>query len=110
MDKKVLNKEIQAIVERLASGYDPEKVILFGSAARGEFKKGSDIDLLIVKGSRKKKVFRIKDVFEVLRPIKRKVPLEPLVYTPAELQERINLGDFFIERALKEGRALYEKA
>lgn len=109
MNRKSLDREIQTIVKKLVLDYKPEKVVLFGSAARGEFRKGSDIDLLIVKESKKKRVFRIQEVFRTLRSLRRNIPLEPLVYTPSELANRLKLGDFFVERALEEGKVLYEK-
>ena len=40
---------IQQIVEKLVSGYAPQKVILFGSYAYGDPTPDSDIDLLIIK-------------------------------------------------------------
>jgi predicted nucleotidyltransferase len=40
---------LDAVVERLTAGYEPERIILFGSHATGRAQEGSDIDLLIVK-------------------------------------------------------------
>ena len=44
----VFEKEIKAITEQIVKKYKPEKIILYGSAARGDFKKDSDIDMLII--------------------------------------------------------------
>lgn len=99
--------ETQKIVKKIAENYKPEKIILFGSVARGEEKKDSDIDLLIIKNSKKKRPFRVKEVFEALRGINRNSPLDPIVYTPKEISNRIELGDYFIKRILKEGKVVY---
>lgn len=101
-------QETKILVERIVSFCKPEKVILFGSLARGQIKKDSDIDLLIIKDSVKKRVFRVKEIFEALRGLKRDFPLDPIVYTPKELKHRLMLGDYFIKRVLKEGKVLYE--
>jgi len=99
-------KEITKIVKQIKEKYKPEKIILFGSFAYGEPKPSSDIDLLIIKKSKKKRVERIK---EVLMKVKSELPLEPLVYTPKEIKERLDLGDFFFQDIFKKGKLLYEK-
>lgn len=48
MGRKKINKEIKQYILRLKKALNPEKVILFGSFARGEATKWSDIDLLVV--------------------------------------------------------------
>ncbi len=99
--------EAKQLTRTLVKKYHPQQVILFGSGARGTNKKDSDIDLLIIKKSDKKKAYRIKEIFEALRNTDRHYPLDPLVYTPEELKERIALGDYFIKRILSEGKTLY---
>ena len=53
MDREELRERyehaIERIVAQLCKTYGPEKIILFGSCARGDFGEDSDIDLLIVK-------------------------------------------------------------
>ena len=44
-----VEKEIKDITDQIVAKYDPEKIILFGSAARGNFTPDSDLDLLIIK-------------------------------------------------------------
>ncbi len=48
MGRKKINEEIKEYILRLKKALDPEKVILFGSFARGEATEWSDIDLLVV--------------------------------------------------------------
>ena len=99
-------KEIKKIVRQIVKKYKPEKIILFGSFAYGRPKPSSDIDLLIIKKTKEKKIKRIKDV---LMQIKSNLPVEPLIYNPEEVQERLSLGDFFFQDIIKKGKVVYEK-
>ena len=103
---KLHQKEIENITKQIVKKYKPEKIILYGSFAYGKPKSNSDIDLLIIKKTNKRKVERIK---EILMKIKSDLPLEPLVYSPKECRERLNLGDFFFLDIFKKGKVLYEK-
>ncbi len=105
-----IREEAKLLVRKIVDGYKPEKVILFGSVVRGKIRKDSDIDLLIIKNSDKKRPFRVKDVFVALRGMERTYPLDAIVYTPAELKRRVLLGDYFINRILAEGKVVYGRA
>lgn len=98
--------EIKKLSDVIRKKYKPEKIILFGSCAYGKIKPSSDIDMLIVKNSRKKSVERVKDVLFLTD---NNLPFEPLVYSPKEIKERLDKGDFFIRNILKKGKVLYEK-
>jgi len=99
--------EIKLIIQKIADYCKPEKIILFGSMARGENKEGSDIDLLVIKDSNKKRPFRVKEVFEAIRGINRNHPLDPIVYTPEEYETRLGLGDYFIKEVAEQGKIMY---
>jgi len=104
---KEIEQEIQKITQRIIEKYKPEKIILFGSYAWGKPEKSSDVDLFIVKNSKKERRFRTTDVERIIRG--RNLPVDILVYTPAEVKKRIFLGDFFVKRIFSEGKSLYEK-
>jgi uncharacterized protein len=97
-------KEIANITKQIVKNYKPEKIILFGSFTSGRPKSSSDVDLLIIKETKKPRVERIKDV---LMHVESNLPLEPLVYSPKELNERLALGDFFFQDILEKGKVLY---
>lgn len=99
-------KEIEKIANQIVKKYKPEKIILFGSFASGKPKLSSDIDLLVIKNSRKNRAERIKDI---LMKVESNIPLEPLVYTPKEIKERLDLGDFFFQNIIQKGKVLYER-
>ncbi len=97
-------KEIKNLVQQIKIKYRPEKVILYGSAVKGKTNEDSDVDMLIIKKTKRRFVDRISDV---LRLCEYDIPFEPIVYTPEEIEERIKLGDFFIIDILKKGKVLY---
>ncbi|MDI6736713.1 MAG: nucleotidyltransferase domain-containing protein [bacterium] len=106
MNKKAFFKEqIENIKSQLIDKYKPEKIILFGSAARGEFNKDSDLDFLIIK---KDTPYLGRDRARNLRKlIKKEVAVDFLIYRPEEFNARMKLGDPFLKAILKEGIALY---
>ncbi len=96
---------IQELASRIAEEFAPERIILFGSHARGDAGKYSDVDLLVimpVEGNclRKAAEMRIR-----LRPGFR---VHLVVRRPEVVEERIALGDFFLREAVEEGRVLYD--
>lgn len=101
-------KAIKEIVETLKTKYRPEKIILFGSCASGRVSAHSDIDMLIIKDTKKKYGQRYLEVCRLAYNFERRIPFEPFVITPAELkrEQRRNL---FLQEILEKGRILYEK-
>ena len=87
---------------------DPEKIILFGSVAKGLMTPESDIDILIIQETKKKPVDR---VAEALRLVWGHIPhIEPQVFTPEEFSQAITENRFFItQEVLKYGKIIYEK-
>jgi HEPN domain-containing protein/predicted nucleotidyltransferase len=95
----------EAVVERLVERYEPDRIVLFGSHARGNASPGSDIDLLIVKQTDRRPLDRRVEVEGLLAD--RALALDLVVYTPAELRELHALGDPFVVDVLETGRVLY---
>jgi len=105
MKQGEIKKEIQSIVDQLIRKYDPLKIILFGSAGRGEYDKVNDLDFLIIKVDVPwQGLARMRELDEI---IERNIAADMLVYRPEELEERIKLGDPFIKTIMREGRVLY---
>ena len=103
--ERELRAELDRIVNVLRERGDVEKVILFGSLARGEVTSTSDIDLIIVQDTDKPFLERLHDIYSSVVP---KKALDVLVYTPDEFQS-LKEDRSFVKRALKEGRVLYAK-
>jgi len=98
---------ISKVTEKLREYYDPKEIILFGSYARGNPEKGSDLDLLIIKDTDEKFRQRSLNVRRILVEENGLIGLDILVYTPDEIAKRIEIGDSFLSKILKEGVILY---
>jgi len=96
---------IDDVVRRLVEGYDPDRIILFGSHTMGRAREGSDVDLLIVKETDKRPIDRRIEVESLL--CDRQIPLDLLVYTPRELRDLYMMGSPFVEEVVESGRVLY---
>ncbi|MCK5558974.1 MAG: nucleotidyltransferase domain-containing protein [Thermoplasmata archaeon] len=107
MNKKV-KKILAEIVRKLKNNYKPLKIILFGSYAYGNPGKDSDLDLLILKNTKKRRVDRFVHVKRIIYNPNWKIPISPLVYTPKELDTRLKMGDDFISEITQKGIVIYE--
>jgi len=105
MDKKQVEKEIQNIVQQLIQKYKPQKIILFGSAARGKFSPDSDLDFLIIK--EKTPHYGIDRMREVDCLVETSLPCDFLVAKPTEVETRLKMGDPFLKTIFEEGKILY---
>jgi predicted nucleotidyltransferase len=98
-------KEIENITAQIIEKYRPDKIILFGSAARGELSRDSDADFLIIK--KETPLYGADRIRQLSRLIERNIPLDLLVYRPEEFEKRLKMGDPFLKAILKEGKILY---
>ncbi len=97
---------IEEIVRRIVNVSHPEKVILFGSRARGEARPNSDIDLLVIAHSTQPRYRRAAPLYGALSDIH--APLDILVYSPDEVEEWRDVRQAFVTTAIREGKVLYE--
>jgi len=104
MQPLVVTDVINAIVD----GYQPEKIILFGSYARNEQTSDSDLDLLIVKETDQSFVQRQRTVRSLFK--RQPIAMDILVYTPAEFEKRRNWLNNIVNIAVKTGKSVYERA
>lgn len=104
-----IDQLIARLVETIGREYKPQKVILFGSYAHGRPTEDSDIDLFIVKDTDARMVDRFVEVKRLIYDPQLRIPVSPLVYTPQELEERLDMGDDFVEEIMSEGKVLYEE-
>ena len=107
MDQESLDRVVGRIVESIVDAVAPEKIILFGSAARGEMRPSSDLDLLVVKD----KCHRRKTAAQIYRTLpKPRPPVDVVVAWPEDLRRHKHSHWLVIAPALREGRAVYESA
>jgi predicted nucleotidyltransferase len=102
-------RELERVVARLRASYDPEKIVLFGSCARGDFAEDSDLDLLILKKTKQRHLDRMRDVYRLVYSPEQYLALDVLVYTPEEWAKKLNTNDFFAQEINQEGKVLYER-
>ena len=101
-----LVNRLKVAIEHIKLMYEPFKIILFGSYARGDFQENSTIDILIIANTELRFIDRIRNAIDVTVG---EPPIEPLIYTPGEFSTLRNQGEGFIESAIEEGILLYEK-
>jgi predicted nucleotidyltransferase len=103
--RKALERDIQRMVDRIVRRFRPERVILFGSHARGEGGPDSDVDLLVVmpvSGAKREKQLEVRRVLRGIR-----VPVDVIVTTPEDFEWRREVVGTIEYPANREGKVLY---
>lgn len=98
---------VAEMVTRIRDAIRPNKIILFGSRARGDAQFGSDFDLLIIAPSTLPRWQRTPSLYRLLAGLG--VPKDIVWWTPEEVEEWRGVRSHFINTALREGKVLYEK-
>ena len=98
---------LDEMISRIREKMNPDRVILFGSRARGNARPDSDFDLLLIQDSNLPRHRRSAPVYSLLADLP--VEVEVMVYTPQEVREWSNVPEAFITTALREGKVLYER-
>ena len=99
---------LRELVRRILSVGSPEKIVLFGSRARGNARPDSDLDVLIIEESdrpRHRRAGRYRLALLGLFPAK-----DIVVWTPSEVEAWRGVPNAFITAILAEGKALYERS
>jgi predicted nucleotidyltransferase len=101
-------RAIARMARRLARQFHPDRIILFGSHARGDAGPDSDIDLLVVlplKNPRREKAALELAMRLAVHDIK--YPKDIIVVTPEEVERQRGLSGTIVHPALLEGRTVY---
>jgi predicted nucleotidyltransferase len=104
---RVPEEDLREIVRRIVETAAPERIILFGSAARGEMGPDSDIDLLIVKAGE----YRALGVEQQLGRAMGLLPyaMDMVVVTPEQFESMKDCYYAVVYPAAREGKVLYER-
>ena len=106
--KQTAEELIREMTDRIVNAMHPIKVILFGSYARGEASRDSDVDLLVVMPAIRNKREDAISVRRILADLP--VGKDIILTTPEELERRGDLVGSILRPALREGKVLYERA
>ncbi|HRI55989.1 MAG TPA: nucleotidyltransferase domain-containing protein [Anaerolineae bacterium] len=101
------NELIADMTDRIARDFDPLRIILFGSHARGDATSDSDIDLLVVLAEAPDQRQAAIEIRRALRDLP--VSKDIVVTTPDEIARRGDLIGPVLRPALREGKVLYER-
>jgi len=101
------NKIVKRFINLIIKKFNLKKIIIFGSFARGDYHKGSDLDLIIVGEFKERFIDRIGKIIELNDS---DLEIDVMVYTEEEFQKMIRERRPFIEQALEEGIVVYEKS
>ena len=96
---------LDEIVRRIVEVAQPDKIILFGSAVRGEMGPNSDIDLLVVKSGVVHRGRLTEEIYMNLIGVGQAVDV--IVVTPEDIERYENVPGLIIEPALREGKVIY---
>jgi predicted nucleotidyltransferase len=100
----VTREALEAFTKRLVEQFSPEKVILFGSLARGEGRWDSDADILVVMPFEGRHLAKIR---EIRRACRSEFPLDLLLRRPDEIEVRYRGGDPIVREAMDHGEVLH---
>jgi predicted nucleotidyltransferase len=103
IDSALIDRVTRTIVER----FNPKRIVLFGSHARGDADPESDLDLFIEMESTKKPPERDIEVDEVFGL--RDWPMDLFVYTPEEVERFRGVIGTLVSIVEAEGKVLYER-
>jgi len=102
----IANRDLlNEIVRRIVAVAEPERIILFGSAARGQMRSGSDYDLLIVKSGEYDTRELARTIYAHLFGLP--VPIDIIVATPEDMWQARNKLWTILGRAQLEGKRIY---
>ena len=102
---KLKQEVLDEIIRRVVEVAHPERIILFGSAARGETGPDSDVDLLVVKAGVPHRGRLAQDIHMSFWGLL--VSIDVIVVTPEDIEAYRDCPYTVIEPALREGKVIY---
>jgi len=107
MTAPIPEEEIRKRAEQIGQEFHVHQIILFGSHSNGKATADSDVDLMVTMDTALRSV---QQAVEIRKKIRFPFPVDLIVRTPAQIRERLALGDPFIREIVSKGKVLYEAA
>ena len=101
----VNEKDIKRVAKQIGAAINAERIVLFGSYARGQAVQHSDVDLMIIAESKLPRFKRSRELYKMFRPYP--FGMDLVVYTPQEIEKGKRFPFSFVSTVLKEGKVLY---
>ena len=97
--------EIEEIIRQIVASVRPLRIVLFGSAARGEAGPDSDLDFLVVmpEGAHRRQTARY--LYRTIEGVT--VPFDIVVATPSDLERHRDNPGLIYQTILEEGKTVY---
>lgn len=99
---------IEEMVRRIVAHFSPERLILFGSHARGAAGPDSDVDLLVVMRCPQSTRVQVVEIRKVLADLP--IAKDVVVVTPEYFARYRDIVGTIVWPAVREGKLLYERA
>jgi predicted nucleotidyltransferase len=97
---------IESLSKQIAKEFRPNRIVLFGSYAYGDPNDDSDVDILVIMPFTGKPA---RKAIEIRAKINPHIPVDLMVRTPQQVEERIAMNDWLMREIVEKGRTLYEE-
>jgi len=101
----VTRDKLEAAIRIIADAAHPERILIFGSYARGEAREDSDVDLLVIEPKVTDRAGEMVRLRRLLRPLR--IPVDLLVYSSEEVRRWGEQPGSVLYWALREGKRVY---
>ena len=98
-------KQISSIGKIIATQFNPERIVLFGSYAYGRPGLDSDIDLFVILSH---EGLAARKAAEIRLALPTDLPIDIIVRSPDKVKERLKMHDYFISEIIEKGHVIYE--
>ena len=102
---KSASRDLEQVVDRIVNAVHPLRIIVFGSAARGELASGSDLDLMVVVPDGSHRRHTAQQLYMQMTGIL--TPVDLVVVTVSDLERYSDVPGFVYREALRDGKVVY---
>jgi uncharacterized protein len=101
------SNEIDRLIQMIVARIQPQKVIIFGSYAKGTATIRSDLDIFVITETELPMALRADDLKPML--LQSLIPVDVHIYTPEEVEEYAKEQFSFVQSILKSGKTVFRR-